>query len=51
MNLYLTGFFVLAIVLYFEQFFHIDWQFKPGIKAAIFIAYIIIGIHFNLFPE
>jgi len=47
-TVYTIGIFVLAIVLYVEQFFHLEWQFKPGIKGAIFIAYIIIGIYFNL---
>ena len=47
-TVYNIGIFVLAIVLYVEQFFHMEWQFKPGIKAVIFILYIIIGIYFNL---
>ena len=47
-TVYLIGLFVLAIVLYVEQFFHLDWQFKPGIKAVIFILYLILGIYFNL---
>lgn len=45
---YVIGLFALAIVLYFEQFFHIEWEFKPGVKAVIFLAYLAIGIFFNL---
>lgn len=45
---YTIGLFVLAFVLYFEGFFHIEWEFKPGVKAAIFLLYIIIGIYFDL---
>lgn len=45
---YIIGFFALAIVLYVEQFFHLGWEFKPGVKAVIFLAYVAIGIVFNL---
>lgn len=45
---YIIGLFALAIILYFEQFFHIEWEFKPGVKAVIFLAYVAIGIVFNL---
>ena len=47
-KIYLIGMFVLAAVLYFEQFFHPMWEFKPGIKPAIFIAYMALGIYFGL---
>ena len=45
---YTIGFFTLAFILYFEQFFHIDWEFKRGVKAVVFLAYLAIGIFFNL---
>lgn len=45
---YTIGFFTLAFILYFEQFFHIEWEFKRGVKATIFLAYVIIGILCNL---
>lgn len=45
---YTIGLFALAFVLYFEQFFHIEWEFKRGVKSVIFLAYLAIGICFNL---
>ena len=45
---YTIGLFVLAFVLYFEGFFHIEWEFKRGVKAVVFLAYLAIGIFFNL---
>ena len=52
-KIYIVGLFVLAILLWLEPLFHIrmPWELKRGVRSVIFLAYILIGIYFNLIPD
>ena len=49
-TIYKVGLFVLAILLWLEPIFHIrmPWELKRGVRSVIFLAYVIIGIYFDL---
>ena len=49
-TIYTIGFFALAIVLWLEPIIHMNkpWQLKTGVRSVIFLAYVLIGMYFDL---
>ena len=49
-TIYTVGLFVLAIVLWLEPIIHMNkpWQLKTGVRSVIFLAYVLIGMYFDL---